>query len=226
MEMQSKLFDMQEPEMGELDLSRCSVVAISRQTAASMVAQYHYAHRVPFISYAYGMYVDDVLAGCITYGMPASSKTRAAICGSKYEGLVYELNRLYCHEWVGRNSESWLIGQSFKLLPKPLILVSYADTGEKHVGYIYQATNWLYTGLSDASGCYSKIEIGGKERASKSMYNEMGTQAKSAILEKYPDAIFHEYTRKHRYVYFLGTKHQRKEMSGELRYDIKPYPKA
>jgi hypothetical protein len=27
-------------------------------------------------------------------------------------------------------------------------------------------------------------------------------------------------------VYFLGTKHQRKEMSGELRYDIKPYPKA
>ena len=212
--------------MGEIDVSRCAARAISVLTAANMVERYHYAHRVPFISYAYGLYVDGVLAGCVTYGMPASSRTRAAICGSKYEGIVYELNRLYCHEWVGRNSESWLIGQSFRLLPKPLILISYADTGENHIGYIYQATNWLYTGLSDASGCYSRIEIGGKERASKSMYNELGTQAKGAILEKYPDAVFHEYTRKHRYVYFLGTKHQRKEMRSELRYAAVAYPKG
>jgi hypothetical protein len=223
---QPQLFDMVTPTMGSLDLSRCSARFISQRTAANMVEQYHYAHRVPSISYAIGLYVDDVLAGCITYGMPASSKTRAAVCGELYQDSVYELNRLYCHEWVGRNSESWLIGQSFKLLPKPLILVSMADTGQGHIGYIYQATNWIYTGLSDDSGCYSKIEVGGKERTSKSFYDELGSQSRAVIERRYPGAIFHEYTRKHRYVYFLGSKHQRKEMRVALRWPIDEYPKS
>lgn len=29
-----------------------------------------------------------------------------------------------------------------------LILVSYADSAQGHHGYIYQATNWIYTGIS------------------------------------------------------------------------------
>ena len=211
--------------MEKLDLSRCSARFITQKTAANMVSEFHYAHRVPSISYAIGLYVDDILAGCITYGMPASSKTRRAICGEKYKDLVFELNRLYCHNWVGRNSESWLIGQSFKLLPKPLILVSMADTGQNHIGYIYQATNWIYVGLSDSSGCFSKIEINGKERTSKSFYDELGTQSKDVILKRYPNAIFHPYTRKHRYVYFLGSKGKRKELRENLRWETSDYPK-
>ena len=37
---------------------------------------------------------------------------------------------------------------SLNLLPKPQAIVSYADTSQGHHGYIYQATNWIYTGLS------------------------------------------------------------------------------
>ena len=33
------------------------------------------------------------------------------------------------------------------MLP-PLIIVSYADKGQNHNGYIYQATNFLYTGAT------------------------------------------------------------------------------
>ncbi len=29
-----------------------------------------------------------------------------------------------------------------------MIIVSYADTSQNHHGYIYQATNWIYTGLT------------------------------------------------------------------------------
>jgi hypothetical protein len=226
MNTQDLLFNFVTPTMDKLDISRCSVRSITQLTASNMVEKFHYAHRVPSISFAFGLYVDDVLAGCITYGNPASSKTRIAVCGENYKERVYELNRLYCHEWIGRNSESWLIGQSFKLLPKPLILVSMADTGQNHIGYIYQATNWIYTGLSDDSGCYSKIEIRGKERTSKSFYDELGSQSKAVIEKRYPDAIFHEYTRKHRYVYFLGSKGQRKEMKSALRWIIHSYPKS
>ena len=222
---QLSIFSFTTPDMPKLDLSRCYARLINHQTAANMVKTYHYAHRVPSITYAIGMYVDGVLAGCATFGPPASSKTSKAVCGDKYSGIVLELNRLYVHEWAGRNSESWLIGRSFKLLSRPAILVSYADTGKEHIGYVYQATNWIYTGLSDGSGCFSRIVVDGKERTSKSFYDELGSQAKAVISKRYPDAVFHEYTRKHRYVYFLGTKKERKVMRQSLRWSVSEYPK-
>lgn len=223
---QDSLFTLPVPSMPKLDVSRCNVRPINYETAANMVSAYHYAHRVPSIMVSLGMYVDDVLAGCITYGMPASTKTSKAVCGTEYKDHVLELNRLYVHDWAGFNSESWLVGQSFRYIDRPMILVSFADTGQDHMGYIYQATNWIYTGLSDDSGCYSRIEVNGKERSGKSFYDELGTQAKAVILEHYPDAIFHEYTRKHRYVYFLGSKKQRKELRQALRWPVLPYPKG
>jgi len=222
---QLSLFTLPTPTMERLDPSRCEARPINYETAANMVETYHYAHRVPSIVVSIGMYVDDVLAGCITYGMPAAVKGRWAVCGKQNQDSVLELNRLFVHEWAGRNSESWLIGQSFKELERPRVLISFADTGQNHLGGIYQATNWLYTGLSDPTGNFSRIEVNGRERTSKSFYDELGTQAKEVILKHYPDAIFHAYTRKHRYVYFLGSKKQRKELRAALRWPVLPYPK-
>ena len=39
------------------------------------------------------------------------------------------------------------VSKCLKLLPRPMIIVSYSDTRQGHNGYIYQATNWIYTGL-------------------------------------------------------------------------------
>jgi hypothetical protein len=175
------------------------------------------------------MYVDDVLAGCITYGIPPSVTTQRP-CGDKYRKNTIELNRLFIFDWAGHNSESWLIGQSFRILhstfPDYFILISFADTGKDHYGFIYQATNWLYTGLSDKSGCYSRIEINGREHSQKFFYNLFGTQSKKVIKEHYPDAIFHPYTQKHRYIYFLGTRRERKELRKALKWSSLPYPKG
>ena len=223
---QMALFQLETPSMPNLDTGRCYVRLISSKTASTMIKAHHYSHRVPPIRIAFGMYVDDVLAGCITYGRPASSKTESSVCGKRFKNIVLELNRLFVHDWAGHNSESWLIGQSFKSLNAPAILISMADSGQNHIGYIYQATNWIYTGLSDDSGCFSRIEVDGKERTSKSFYEELGSQSQSVILEHYPDAIFHEYTRKHRYVYFLGNRKQRKVLRNALRWPVFDYPKS
>lgn len=223
---QPMLFEIVTPSMPVFDASRCETRIINHETAARMVETYHYAHRVPSIVVAVGMYVDGVLAGCITYGMAASTKSSKAICGERHSDVVLELNRLFVFNWAGRNSESWLVGQSYAFIQRPAILLSFADTGQNHIGYIYQATNWLYTGLSDSSGCYSRIEINGHERTSKSFYDELGTQSKAAILRQYPKAVFHPYTQKHRYVYFLGSKRQRKALRKALKWPVLPYPKG
>jgi len=41
----------------------------------------HYAKRIPQIMFAFGLYVEEVLTGVITYGIPASPSLCMGICG-------------------------------------------------------------------------------------------------------------------------------------------------
>lgn len=229
MNAQLNLFDFDTPSMPILDVTRCYSRPVNYQTAAHMVEEFHYAHRVPSIVLAIGMYVDDVLAGVCCYGTGASPRAMA-VCGIENAPYTLELNRLFVHEWAGRNSESWLIGQSFRYLqqyrPDIKVLVSFADTGESHLGIIYQATNWLYTGLSFKGGTSSKILVDGKEYTSKTFFGRYGTQSKDVILEYHPDAVFETTSLKHRYIMFLGTKHQKQALREKLKYPVLPYPKG
>lgn len=223
---QVDLFSFKNPSMEELDVSRCYARRINYQTASRMVSTYHYAQITPSIVIAIGMYVDDILAGVITYGLPPN-RNALGFCGEEYIPNGLELNRLFVFDWAGRNSESWLIGQSFKILqkerPNIMILISYADPMNDHIGYIYQATNWVYTGVGGASK--SDVIVNGEKISEKHLYNRYRTH-KRDVLEnmglEIQDIISEP---KHRYVYFLGSKSQRKKMKSLLKWEIYPYPK-
>lgn len=220
---QLSLFDLETPSMPIFDKSRCEARFINYETAARMIETYHYAHRVPSIVVAVGMFVDEVLAGCITYGIPANTNM-LSFCPVANNNQVLELNRLFIFDWVGRNRESWLIGQSFNLLHNYLALISYADEGHQHYGYIYQATNWLYTGVSKGD---TKWIIGNKEYHRKSIYNQFGTSSIEKVKEivNCPVTITREGD-KHRYVYFLGSKSQKRKLRKALKWPVLPYPKG
>lgn len=218
------LFDFDTPSMPVLDVDRCYVKPVNHFTAAQMVTKYHYAHRTPSIVASFGMYVDDVLAGVITYGVP-SQRNVLLCCGDEYEKNALELNRLFIHDWAGRNSESWLIGQSFQWLAKThseiKILVSYADTEQGHHGMIYRATNWLYTGMSSTEG---NLLINGSKMHPRTVFDQFGTRNIETLKTR---GVIVERTNvagKHRYVYFLGDKRQRKILKQSLKWDILPYP--
>ena len=93
---------------------------------------------------------------------------------------------------------------------KDLIIVSYADSQMNHNGYIYQATNWIYTGMTKART--DKYVEGGKHSRHYDNENQNG-------LRKYRSA-------KHRYIYFATSKTKRKEYIKKLNYGIEPYPKG
>ena len=54
-------------------------------------------------------------------------------------------------------------------------LLAYADPSQGHLGVIYQATNWLYTGLSDAMPLYDLGD--GHLRHSRSLGHTYGTHS-------------------------------------------------
>ena len=178
----------------------------------------HYAKRLPSISYSFGLFDQNILIGICTIGKPPSPPLCIGVCGQSESEYVYELNRLVVNEDLPKNSLSYFVSRVLKLLPS-MILVSYADTSQHHHGYIYQATNWIYTGLSDKRTEWRLI---GSNKHSKSICDSY------SIEEMKNDDRFEmvERPRKHRYIYFIGNKRQVKKWKSMLNYKIEPYPKG
>jgi hypothetical protein len=128
-------------------MSDPTVTPINSRTAAALVVQHHYLHRRPSISYAFGFVTDGAVAGVVTYGVPASRHLQLSACPQQ-PGAVIELNRLWLHDDLPANSESWFVSRTLRLLP-PRIVVSYADPKHGHYGYIYRALNFNYAGWTD-----------------------------------------------------------------------------
>jgi len=204
---------------------KIAVTPIPAKEAEPWLLSRHYAKRKCPISYAFGAYRDTELVGVVTYGTPASAPLRNGIAGKQWSDYVLELNRLCCISET--NIASRLVGRSLRMLPKPSLVVSYADTAQGHVGYIYQATNFIYTGLSAKR---TDWKVKGKEHLhGATIADESRGKAKRAewMRQKYGDDFYLEdRPRKHRYVYACGNKRQRKLMINALRYAVEPYPKG
>lgn len=121
---------------------------VAPRVATELVVAYHYLHRRPPISFAYGLHDDDgELVGVVTFGTPPSRHLQVGACPSD-PGLVLELNRLWVNDRMPRNTESWFVSRALKLLP-PRIVVSYADLKHGHAGYVYRALGFNYAGWTD-----------------------------------------------------------------------------
>lgn len=175
------------------------------ETARSMILEKHYVQRKPSISVMFGLYINKELKGVCSFGKPASNSLCIGVCGKDYSYKVYELNRLYIEPDQEPNTASWFVSKCLKALkPRKWIIVSYSDTGMNHNGYIYQATNFIYTGVT-------------KKRTDK--YTAGNTHSRH-----YKDENNHlrkVRTAKHRYIYFLDTKDK-----DNLKYPILEYPKG
>jgi hypothetical protein len=77
-----------------------------------------------------------------------------------------------------------------------------------HHGYIYQATNWIYTGATK-----ERTDIGFEDGKHSRHYDKN---------IDYSNRKFR--SSKHRYIYFLGNL--KKQFKKELRYEICKYPKG
>lgn len=196
---------------------------ISYQEAMALVIEKHYLHRRCPCSHAYGLFNknNNEIVGVITYGVSCSSTLLKGICGEEEMHNVYELNRLWVDDSVPKNGESFLIANTIKLLDKEII-VSFADTSYNHVGLVYQATNFIYCGLSAK---FRDPKVKGLENQHHATYAHGMTMKQ--VIEKYgaENVYYVDRPRKHRYIYFNCNKKRKKELLKKLKYKQLPYPK-
>ena len=141
--------------------NKYKVCSIVKNQTHDWLLNKHYAKRIPAIEYAFGLFDGVILVGVMTFGQPPSPSLKESICGKEYSNLCIELNRLVVNDGLEKNTLSYFVSQSLKMIPSPRIIVSFSDINKGHQGYIYQATNWIYTGLSTNDEML--VDIEGKE---------------------------------------------------------------
>lgn len=204
-----------------------SVLPISYDVCRPWLLNVHYLRREVSTSHQFGLYEDRILRGVVTYGRALPTSVLMSPFGKAWEHCVLELNRLVLQAETTPNAASHLISQSIRQLPKPTAVISYADAGKGHVGYVYQASSFMYTGLSHTQKDW--VLKDDPERHSRTLMDEFAFQPNRVekLKEKYGDRLIQvQRPAKHRYVRIHASKTQKKRMMKDRRFEPIPYPKG
>jgi hypothetical protein len=188
--------------------------------AKKLVERHHYLHSLPGgTRLAFGVFMGHRLLGAMTLGVGPLNAYSLVDGASPDDCLT--LTRLWLSDELPKNSESRFIGVVLRSLRKNTalkFLVSYADPAQGHLGTIYQATGWVYTGLSEAMPLY---DVGdGQARHSRSLSHAYGTHSLEHFSGHGVQVKLVPQEAKHRYLYFLDPVWRARLRAPEL-----PYPK-
>ena len=196
------------------------VAPMSIGAARALLIRNHYLHSLPGgTQLAFGAFVDSRLMGALTIGCGPSQAYRL-VQGARPDDCGV-LTRLWLSDDLPTNSESRVIGVVSRALRRNTslkFLLSYADPAQGHVGTIYQAAGWVYTGLSQATPLYDLGD--GKVRHSRSLSHAYGTHSVKHFRRNGVDIKTLPQARKHRYIYFLDRSYRK-----QLNVPVLPYPK-
>jgi len=195
------------------------VIPIEKSICDEFVTKKHYSHRPSIFWNGFALVIDSKIEGIVVYGQPSPAIQSYAFEDRKFR--MFELSRLVI-QTEQKNAASFLIANSLKMLESPSAVVSYADTEMGHVGIVYQATNWLYTG---ATVSHDKTYVVDGVRTHQMTLRDKGVSSPVKWARENGIEMIKP-QQKHRYFYLNGNKYQKKEMLSKLKYSVEPYPKA
>ena len=201
-------------------LHALQVSPIPAAVARRLVERNHYLHSMPGgTRLAFGVLLQNRLLGAATLGVGPTNAHR--LVEGAIPGDCITLTRLWLSDELPTNSESRVVGIVLRALRRHTALkfvVSYADPSEGHVGTIYQALGWTYTGLSEPSPLYDLGD--GRLRHSRSLGHAYGTRSVAHLRRHGVDVKLRPQSAKHRYIHFLDPL-----WGSRLRVPALPYPR-
>lgn len=193
----------------------------SHEAAKYAVEHWHYSKSMPTPPVIkIGVWENEKYIGCVLFSRGASNNL----------GKPYGLKDIQCCELTRvalsthDTATSRVLSIALKMLQNKekglRLIISFADTNQGHHGGIYQATNWIYAGVTD--GTYIYIDKSGNkwhsrqvsERGYNKQYGELRRAPKPSDCERVYQLG------KHRYLYPLDDA-----MRKQIAPLSKPYPK-
>jgi len=188
----------------------------SHEAAKYACTNWHYSKSIPKSKLVkIGVWEDNIYIGCVIYSYGATPDLVKPYGLKMNEGC--ELTRIALNKH--QSPVSRIMAISLKLLKKSnpglKLVVSFADSNENHHGGIYQATNWVYSGMS--SGCYFFKDKKGKIWHPRNVSENLSLSGK-IIKPSQCEKIWK--SGKHRYLMPLDDN-----MRKQVQQLAKPYPK-
>lgn len=228
-----------------VDISKVTVRQITKAVARRFVVDNHYSHRFSSCRYALGVFyrseeheffagTHEKLIGCAVFGHPVGNKAIESLTTDNSLPLdaVLELTRLVIYDGYGKNIESYAISQAFHWLKghdtTVKVLLSYADPEYGHAGTIYQATNWYYQGMGASKlmpDYMIKVHPNGEWIPSRTVTERFGPKNPQKLAETIGHVFWRkEEPSKHRYIYFLCSRKEKKALMKKLKLPVVSYP--
>lgn len=193
----------------------------THEAAKYACENWHYSRCIPKSKLVkVGAWEDGKFIGVVIFSYGATPNLMSPYGLQMHEGC--ELTRVALTKHITPVSRILSIALRFlkKSNPGLRLVVSYADLDQSHHGGIYQATNWMYVGVSNQGG-RSAFIIKGKKIHPRVIGLKGGTQSIEWVRKNLdPNATEFRTTGKHKYLFPLDEKIRAKLVP--LR---KPYPK-
>lgn len=183
----------------------------THEAAKFACANWHYTKKIPVNKLCkIGVWENGNFIGVVIFGVGASATLHRQFNLSRFE--VCELVRVALKEHKSTVSKIISIAMKFllKANPKLKICVSFADPSQGHHGGIYQAGNWLYTGMSSPTLEYF---YNNDWRHATDIYKRLKREEIKKLEKRTKQG-------KYRYVFFF-----QKELKEKFKHLKKPYPK-
>lgn len=226
-------FQEQQPRkiMSLKELRSCTVEPIAREHAKKIIVEYEWLGTMPRSARAcYGLITpNSEIVGVTVFGIGHGTEARK-VCGDKHYHETICLERGTCTYWCHPHSASYLIPRSCRLAHQEYgwrIFYAYADPAAGEIGTVYQSCNWDYLGQG--------IGRNGESYHSEALYlptgeKYSGRQLRNKNIDRYslrdsPNWELRRNLDKHKYIWLIGTKRERKQLKAALRYPLLPYPK-
>lgn len=196
------------------------IKVIPASVANPFVKAHHYSGKVvPNSQLHFGAFLDGKLHGVLSYGCSMDKRKTMALVKDTGWNEFLELNRMAFDDYLPRNSESYCIGATLRMIKKqaPHIkwIISFADGTQCGDGTIYRASNFVLTGIKKNS---TILEWNGQIIADKTLnnsnYKKQGMSAGVAKKQGAKPLMGYQL----RYVYFLDKASRAKLTVPELPY--------
>ncbi len=171
---------------------------VSISTAAQIIEKYEYLGTMCNAPIkAYGIFWEGNCGGVVVFGAVSPPNVAASV-SKGHPKRVIQLARGASVHWAHKHASSKLIGYALREVAKLgyWFVVAYSDPDAGEIGTVYQATNWLYCGLTKKRPDYITPE---------------GKRLVGNVPKGFVDSCeIVERTRKHRCIFVLGNKRERK----------------
>ena len=142
-----------------MDKTKYRIERVSKEICKTFLLKHHYLSRQGYgfrSGFNYGLFEEDVLIGVAVFHGVSAGETVVGCFGlaKNDQAGFYELGRLAMDpDYKVKNLTSWFLSKAMKQFrkdAKPRAIISYADATYHH-GYIYQACNYTYHGLTTSN---------------------------------------------------------------------------